>query len=144
MIIYLEVEIQFVNVCYKEFVLQTIISKVLEKQLNRMCFAAKEIMFISNFQGCSVNQNVQYPVPTSNNRPFLNGYYRQVHVTYGGKNTDRIQTLSVLYAHKFWTALPLFSICAYRTHVSHTITRSLKEPYIFQLTVHHQQYLSHV
>jgi len=58
MIIYLEAGIQFVNICYTEFMLQTITSKVPEKQLNRTCVAAKEIRLISNFQGCSVNQNV--------------------------------------------------------------------------------------
>jgi hypothetical protein len=49
---------------------------------------------------------------------------------------------SVLYTYKFQTAVPLFSICAYRTHVSHTITYSLKEPNTFQLTSLHQRYLS--
>jgi len=37
---------------------RTITSKVLEQRLNRTGVAAKEIMFISNSQGCSVNQNV--------------------------------------------------------------------------------------
>jgi len=58
MIIYLEAGIHFVNICYTEFKPQMITSKIPEKQLNRTCVAAREIRLISNFQGCSVNQNV--------------------------------------------------------------------------------------
>ena len=58
MTIYLKAGIQFVNICYTECIFQTITSKVLEKWLNRTSVAAEEIMFISNFQGCSVNQNI--------------------------------------------------------------------------------------
>jgi hypothetical protein len=58
MIIHLEAGIQYVNICYAEFMLRTTTSNVLEKQLNTTSVAVAEIAFISNFQGCSANQNV--------------------------------------------------------------------------------------
>jgi hypothetical protein len=58
MIIYVEAGILFVNICYTEFMLQTITSNVLQKQLNTTSVAASEIMFISKSQGCRVNQNI--------------------------------------------------------------------------------------
>jgi hypothetical protein len=110
---------------------QTITSEVLEKQLNWTSFAVKEIMFISNFQGCSVNQNVSTFGLLQITDPFS-----------ADTNTKYTYLMAAEYTQKFQTTVPLFSICAYRTHISHTIKCSFKEPYTFQPTNHHHWYLS--